>query len=232
MKSKYQLAKTLINYLEEFENDSGDTNLYDFAEWLQYKLKHKSKHVPSRKNRFTEKLQPEFQNYIRSMNNKNQLLEYISRIARFQEFYSRRFFEDLLINSRLDFLFLHSINVFKNIKKTELINLHLVEYTTGMDTIKRLINQNLIKESTNDSDKRTKLLEITVKGKEVLNFASKRIDDKANMFFACINENKWKKLIPVLEEISNFHNEIYIKYNDKPFPELMNLMDSLKHYYK
>jgi hypothetical protein len=52
------------------------------------------------------------------------------------------------------------------------------------------------------------------------------------MFFAAINENKWKKALPVIEEIDNFHNSIYSKHNNKPFTEICNLMDSLKYLYK
>ena len=83
-----------------------------------------------------------------------------------------------------------------------------------------------------ENDKRAKLLTLTRKGKKTLEQSSVKIADERNMFLACISSNKWKKTLPVLEEINEFHNEIYINHYDKPSAELSNLMDSLKHLYK
>ena len=44
-----------------------------------------------------------------------------------------------------------------------------------------------------------------------------------------IDENKWKTLIPALEESHDFHNHIYLKYNSRTDAELLNLVYSLKH---
>jgi hypothetical protein len=39
-------------------------------------------------------------------------------------------------------------------------------------------------------------------------------------------------MLPVLKEIYDFHNNIYLKYNEKSHAELKNLVASLKYYYK
>jgi len=83
-----------------------------------------------------------------------------------------------------------------------------------------------------ENDKRAKILTLTKKGKKTLEQSNIKITDERNMFLACISSNKWKKTLPVLEEINEFHNEIYINHYDKPSAELSNLMDSLKHLYK
>jgi len=77
-----------------------------------------------------------------------------------------------------------------------------------------------------------KLLALTEKGISILKQAEKRIAEENEMFFAAINENKWKKALPVIEEIDRFHNSIYLKHNNKPFAEICNLMGSLKYLYK
>ena len=61
-------------------------------------------------------------------------------------------------------------------KRLEIINVHLVEFTTGMDIIKRLLNQGLITESLNESDKRSKLIHTTEEGKAVLNKSMRKMD--------------------------------------------------------
>jgi len=119
-----------------------------------------------------------------------------------------------------------------NAKKTDLINMHLIEYTTGMDTIRRLINNKLIEELTDEADKRAKLLKLTNKGKQVLKKCDIKMNEERSMFLACISPNKWKKTLSVLKEINEFHNSIYLNHSDKPSAELSNLIDSLKHLYK
>jgi hypothetical protein len=84
-------------------------------------------------------------------------------------------------------------------------------------------------EVQDDNDKRVKLLKITEQGKSVLKNAEIRIVNEKMMFLACISPNKWRKTLPVLQEMDEFHNSVYLKHNNKPFAELLNLMDSLKY---
>lgn len=232
MGEKYDLLKQLIDLWGNYEEMHGSLNLLDFAEWLVIKIKeeptlnkkHAARIFPSA---FSEQV-----NYIESLDEKARFLEYISRIARYQDFYTRRFFTGIPINTRLEYMFLYTVSHTEKAKKTDLISLHLAEYTTGMDTIRRLVTSGLLEEKPDESDKRARLLVITDYGKDTLRKADKRINDERNMFLACISVNKWKKTLSVLEEINDFHNNIYLNHNEKPYPELLNLMDSLKHLYK
>lgn len=229
MGSRYNVLKQIIDLWEEYENNAGQIQLKDFVEWLNLQMKGESD--PDEKPAMTRsRTSPSLQSQaLKNFDEPTRFMEYISRISRFNEFYTRKFFEGLPINSRLEFLFLQTVNLTGKAKKTDLINYLLVEYTTGMDIIKRLINNGLLQETLNENDKRVKLLEITKEGKEKLLLAEKRLKDERTMFLACTSMNKWKKTIPVLDEICDFHNNIYNNHNDKPYPELLNLMDSLKH---
>lgn len=172
---------------------------------------------------------PIYLKYEQSLDQENHLLDLISRISRLHEFYIRKFLTNLPINTRLEFIFLYTIDLLGDASKTEVINVHLVEFTTGMDIIKRLINQGLIKESLNKSDRRSKLIHTTEEGKAVLNNSMRQMDTEKEMFLACLNANKWKKIISTLEELNSFHNNIYLKHNSKNDAELINLVASLKY---
>ncbi|MBN2213699.1 MAG: MarR family transcriptional regulator [Bacteroidales bacterium] len=232
MQSRYEILKQLIDLWEEYEQDGQQSDLLGFAEWMIFKIKEE----PALNKKITGKKpvieQTEHYTYLKNLDDQTQFIEYISRIARYQEFYTRKFFSDIPINNRLEYLFLHTVNLMEKAKKTDLINIHLVEYTTGMDIIRRLINNDLLEETEHKTDKRAKLLTLTKKGEKILQLANKKMTDERNMFLTCINANKWKKALPVLEEISDFHNKIYLNHNDKPYAELLNLMDSLKHLHK
>jgi len=231
MTGNYTLLKQIIDFWGEFEQQEEQVNLLDFSYWIISKLSDgAASGIPTSKTnsaRIVENIRK-----TTNPSNKTSFLESISRIARYHDFYIRKALLELNINSRLDFLFLQSVNNLEKAKKTDLINMHLLEYTTGMDTINRLVKNEILYESQDTSDKRVKLLALTEKGISVLKQAEKRIAEENEMFFAAINENKWKKALPVIEEIDSFHNSIYLKHNNKPFAEICNLMGSLKYLYK
>jgi DNA-binding MarR family transcriptional regulator len=231
MKNNYVLLKQIIDFFEEYELEEKQLDLLGFSFWMISKLNLDLDSIKTATKKNTTTIPQDYPGRINN-NNKTSFLESISRIARYHDFYIRKALQELNINSRLEFLFLQSVNNMDKAKKTDLINMHLLEYTTGMDTISRLIKNNIIFESQDPNDKRAKLLALTDKGISVLKQAENRINEENEMFFAAINENKWKKALPVIEEIDSFHNLIYSKHNDKPFAEICNLMDSLKYLHK
>jgi MarR family transcriptional regulator, lower aerobic nicotinate degradation pathway regulator len=232
MGNRYNILKQLIDLWETYEKKEQDLNLLDFAEWMRIQLR-KSPQL-NRKVSYnkSETEQSGYIAYLKSLDEPTRFLESVSRISRYHEFYIRKFLVDLPINNRLEYLFLNTVKQMRRSKKTDLINIHLVDYSTGMDTIKRLINSGFLTEASDEKDKRVKLLEVTQRGMDVLLQADKKVSDEKNMFLTCISMNKWKKAIPVLDEIDILHNSIYLKHNDKPYAELQNLMDSLKHLHR
>jgi len=232
MEKKYSSIKRLIELWEAYEEESDQQELLEFAEWLTIKLTEKPDLNLKLSKKRVKNEAPENIALFKSLDEPIRFLEYTSRISRLHDFYIKKFFIDLPINNRLEYLFLYTVNEKKEAKKTELINTHMVDYTTGMDTIKRLVNNGLLEEMPDETDKRAKLLVITNKGKQILELSGRKVSDEIHMFLACISMNKWKKTLSVFEEINEFHTGIYQTHNDKTPAELMNLMDSLKHLYR
>jgi DNA-binding MarR family transcriptional regulator len=231
MESRYDILKQLIGMWERYESENNRISFSDFSQWLSFQVKQEPKDADAEYSAF--KTLPAGQSqYSKDLDEGSRFLEYVSRISKYHEFYIRKSLVEFPINSRLEFLFLQTVKQMGRAKKTDIIGLHLVEYSTGMDTIKRLVNNELLMEIQDDNDKRAKLLYITEQGKSILEKAEKRISEERSMFLACISSNKWRKTLSVLKEMEEFHNSIYLSYNDKPFAELLNLMDSLKHLYK
>lgn len=229
MKNKYTVLKQIIDLYEEYELNNKQLNVQDFANWIIGMQNDEPEINESRTTRINlESSIP----LAYKVDDKTRFLEATAKIARYHEFYSRKALKDMAINTRLEFLFLQTVDNLERAKKTDLINIYHLEYTTGMDTIKRLINNGLLSETPDTTDKRIKLLIITDLGKTILAQSTKRMNDETSMFFAAISDNKWKKALPILEEIDEFHDTIYQKHNSKPFAELSNLMDSLKHLFK
>jgi DNA-binding MarR family transcriptional regulator len=231
MSDKYNSIKKLIELWESYEDETDSQELLEFSEWLTTRLKEKPD-LNLKQTKRVKNEEPVNTLLFKKLEEPIRFLGYISRISRLHDFYIKKFFVDLPINNRLEYLFLYTANERNGAKKTELINTHLVDYTTGMDTIKRLVNNGLIEELPDESDKRAKFLTITSKGKEILELSGRKIADEIHMFLAFISTNKWKKTLSVFEEINEFHSGIFQAHSDKTPAELMNLMDSLKHLYR
>jgi DNA-binding MarR family transcriptional regulator len=233
MGNKYAVLKQLIDLFENFELENNQLDVLNFAQWIVSKFHEEPELQEEIVNRTISARYPgatvPFKNIF---DDKIRFLEAAAGIARYHEFYARKALKDMVINTRLEFLFLQAVDMLERAKKTDLINMYHLEYTTGMDTIRRLINNGLLYEIQDEADKRIKLLSMSDLGKVVYEQAKKRINDESTLFFTPISDNKWKKVLPVLEEINDFHNDIFQKHNNKPFAELSNLMDSLRHLYK
>lgn len=228
--SKYSIIKQIIDLWESFEEEAiEEHSLLNFSEWMADHLKEKP--VIHAKKRSKQEFLPQTESdtFLDSLELNSRFQEYILRIARFEDYYIRKYLVNLPLNSRLEYLFLYTVDNLEKARKTDLINIHLVEYTTGMDTIRRLIRNNLLDELPDEQDRRAKLLVITNDGADILKVASKRIAEAHKMFLATISPNKWKKALAVLDEIHQIHSYVYLNHYDKPFAEVSNLMDSLKH---
>ena len=228
MRNKYDALKQLIALLDEYEQQHPAFHLRDFAGWLIQKCDDELDTDLSQPQLLQADLPLSRYN---PADEKTRFLETIARLARFHEFYIRKGLREMMINTRLEFLFLQTADVMEKVKKTDLINHFHLEYTTGMDTIRRLINNKLLYEIQDESDKRIKLLVLSEQGKETLKQSLKKMEEEGNMFLTAISDNKWKKALPALEEIETFHDAIFQKHSNKTFAELSNLIESLKHLY-
>ncbi len=230
MDSKYKAIKQLIDFWALYETEEkGEHTLLNFSQWIIGQIERETIVNTKIRTRHENKSRSEGMEYLNKLDPVSRFQEHILRIARLEDFYIRKYLADLPLNSRLEYLFLFTVDGLEKAKKTDLINIHLVEYTTGMDTIRRLIKNNLLYELPDVQDKRAKLLILTKEGDGVLKKANRRMDVARSKFLSCISTNKWKKALPVLNEIDAFHSDIYLNHYDKPFAEISNLMDSLKH---
>lgn len=235
---RYQSIRRLIELWERYEDETGKQELSHFSVWLQSNINESPGITGGSVLNLMDvgredKLQlKERIKITQNLQEPMKFLEYITRIARLHDYYLKKFLEELPINSRIEYLFINSIASGGRVKKTDLINAHLTDYTTGMDIIKRLVNNGLLAEMPDTSDRRAKILEITAQGQSVLLEAERRVNEEAQMFLACTSMNKWKKTIPLFEKLNDFQSEIFAAHGDKTPLELMNLMDSLKHLHK
>lgn len=222
MANKYSHIQQLIGFWQQYEESVTNPEFKDFSNWL-------GEYLPKDDKHFEEKsLQSQYViDEIEAFTLKQQINNLISRLSRLLEFYTKKFFEGLPINSLLEFSFLFSINKNISLKKKEIIGLNLIEYSTGIDILKRLIKQQLLTESRDEVDKRSKRLKITPDGKRVLMEALIRMNKINHLFFIKLNENTLNQLLPVLNKLENHHKKIFTKYGSNPDFKMLQILESI-----
>jgi DNA-binding MarR family transcriptional regulator len=152
-----------------------------------------------------------------------QFLTLLSRSARFIDFYIKKSFESLPINSRLEFQFLITIKEMRNPRKTDVIYFNLVEISTGVETLNRLQKHDLIYDFPDEQDRRIKRLALTPKGKNLLDKALEKFDILDNLTRNFGVDDSWKNFIPSLMWFNDYHNQIYHQHRNLSFDELMTV---------
>jgi len=96
------------------------------------------------------------------------LVKCLNRLSKLWIYYSLNGLKPLGIGSFDEFVFLISIDRLQPMKKTEIINLHFFELSSGLLIIDRLKKKGFISEKDDISDKRSKRISLSKKGKQLL----------------------------------------------------------------
>ena len=124
------------------------------------------------------------------------------------------------------FYFLNELRFLEEVKKTDLINAMLMEYTTGMDAINKLIKEGYIKSRQHDTDKRATLISLTEKGRNKLQECYKQMSMVTEMMFKSMHPEAIKLCISLLGEAEVYQSKIVHDLKGKPFKEMYEQMIS------
>ncbi len=207
MKS-YQIVRDLLDHLERYEQaHKGRSSVPDFARWvLQEQPKGPS--VPV---------------LAFEMHRISQLVVYLQRYAKG---YTRKALEGTALNSDDELIYV--IILFHNgpMSKTALIHENRHEKPTGMDIIRRLISAGFIAQSDNPEDGRSKLLQITESGKNLVQKLEPRLNFVAELLTGNLDQNELGTLFHLLEKLENYHQVIQAKSKGGDFADLIRAVKS------
>jgi MarR family transcriptional regulator, lower aerobic nicotinate degradation pathway regulator len=149
----------------------------------------------------------------------------LSQLIAFLYRYAKGYIKKALDHSNLitidDFSYLAGIWQSGGCSKTEIIDMNIHEKTTGMEVIKRLLNNQLIEQTDDLIDRRSKRLLITEKGKGVL-FGTFDEMRKASLIIAgTLSEIEKMQLLYLLQKLHFFHKPLFLNEREKSLDELM-----------
>ncbi len=205
----YTNVRKLIEWAEKFDNQLVDGQQWDdrnFADWLSNELdiaKKEDMHLP-------ENIEPAITMYITFM-------------YRYALFYSRKIFKHSNIYSIDDFGVLAALLPDKKLKKADVIRECIAEKSSGNEVLKRLLRQQLIKETNNPNDKRSKLLEVTAEGLNEMNAVWSQIEKMASLVTGNLSSTEKIMLLNMLSKLHEFHNPIFEANDEKLLNEKLGI---------
>ncbi|MBR2649041.1 MAG: winged helix DNA-binding protein [Sediminibacterium sp.] len=201
---RFEILKLLVAKLDDYYTNSGNPKEFDsFVIWLNMQLAEDTGNdllvSLSRYGRADEITTNSVEQLDNSIGVLNGLMYRYSRI------YSKIALDYSSKISLEEFSFLATLSTYEGCTKTELINQMIFEKSTGIELIKRLIKNGLAKEEINPSDKRSKLIFITDKGKGTLYGAFGQMELVSKAITSCLDNAEKKALHFILAKLENHH---------------------------
>lgn len=149
------------------------------------------------------------------------LMKLIGFISRLFEIYVSRALSDVPeIKQAEDFFFLNSIYHCGECRKTEVAQQQLMGISTGIDTLNRLLANELIEERTDPSDKRARLVKATEKGQQILHKCYQRAGVVNDLIFNNLSVDDMKLCIQLLRGVEARHSAMAFELRDLPIDEM------------
>jgi DNA-binding MarR family transcriptional regulator len=151
----------------------------------------------------------------------------IGRIAAIQRTCIRLAFQDIPEIEPDWYYFLHSINELEVVRKTDIISINLLmEPTTGIDLLNRMIKAGLLQEEQDEEDRRVRLLRLTSKGKARLKKAEQRVKVVTDLLFSRNLAPIWSHVDDDLGTVEYRFGPLLTGHRPKTLEELLTLAGS------
>jgi len=148
------------------------------------------------------------------------LARVIGRLASVYGLYHRAAMAGSGLPANDSFFFLNVLNQLGEVNKSELINYLLVETTTGMAAINKLIEAGLVKERPDRDDKRAKLIKITDKGTQKLKACMAKAKKVNEMVFKDLSDDSIAVCVQLLQETEKIQTRKSAEVKHQSFDEM------------
>lgn len=219
-----EVLKQLIDHLYEFENQYQGDKDYNMTDFLGF-LNASQGHQPPN----TRELAGGEEEWVRDNQDQNtEIARMLVFIYRYAVIYFKKALKESNINTLDEFSFLIVLMTYPFLTKTELINKLIMEKTSGVEVIKRLLKQGLIREFDNPNDKRSIMVAITPKGKKELSELLPKMGLVGSVVVGNLNSTEISALSFLLQKLDYHHNDLFINYKGLSLEELSQKARELK----
>lgn len=113
-----------------------------------------------------------------------------------------------------DFTYLFRMMDYESLTKMQLIEKNAHEKQTGIEIIKRLVKNGLLKEKRDENDRRSMRIAVTAKGKKVFTESMQDITVVSKIMCGQLSLKEKESLLCSLKKLNIFHDTIYNNYRN------------------
>ncbi len=143
----------------------------------------------------------------------------LGRLTRFAEMYTKKALVDLPVNNMDEIVYLMILDEVGTPRKSDLINQHLSEFSTGVEIIRRLVKAGLAEEFPDADDRRTKRVRLTPAGQQLLFEAYPKLNIVAQIVAGSLGKDEKALLVQILGRLEKRHDEVYSLVKPKTLTE-------------
>ncbi len=210
---KYKSLKILLPYLEEYEQHKGaehkELDINDFSRWLSRKTDVES-------SQFLEKEKPKATNQAMSPqgHKQAQISQLLNLMYKYLKFYIKKGLSHTAVSNPDDFGFLATLFMEGKMQKHVLIEKNTMEFSSGVEVIRRLERHKLIKSEADPQDKRAHLVTLTELGRNTFFQVLPTVQQIGGIAIAELSEKEQDLLLGLLHKLNDFHNPIFFDAKD------------------
>lgn len=197
----------LIELLYEFDEDQkgGKKNysVKDFIGFLNTRVGAEDITMRKIEGEFEQQLQT-----VRQESNSDTSI-LITLMFRYAKNYIKKALHGSKIQTADEFAFLITLMTYESLTKTELINKQVMEKTSGVEVIKRLVAQKMIREFADESDKRSVRVAITDAGKKEVVQVLPEMSKVSRIVVGNLTDPEINTLSYLLKKLDFFHHDIF-----------------------
>ncbi|EMS33659.1 transcriptional regulator, MarR family [Mariniradius saccharolyticus AK6] len=209
----------LIDLLDRFEAENPAGMTYNLKDFVGY-LNAQSGFGQSAMREISGQNNAELEN-VRIENNSD-ISIFITLMFRYAKSYIKKALQNSIIQTADEFAFLITLISSGSLTKTELINQHIMEKTSGIEVIKRLLSQGMIQEFADETDKRSVRVAVTDKGKMEFFRVLPEMGKVSKLVVGNLSETEINTLGFLLKKLDLFHNDIYKNMRSATLEEILN----------
>jgi DNA-binding MarR family transcriptional regulator len=134
-----------------------------------------------------------------------QITMLLLHLARHVKSHSRKVLSSIGLVSLDDFQFLLLLSTSESMTKSELIGTGAMEFSSGIEVIKRLLKRGLVEEYEDPDDRRSRRVKITRKGRDKFVRSTEKLGEVSSQFPGSLPGEFKIKLLSILVQLHDLH---------------------------
>jgi DNA-binding MarR family transcriptional regulator len=213
----------LIELLESYETTQGAHSKSNLSDFLVYAQLNSASHIDDMRQIGGDR--EETLNQSRQDANADPSI-LITLMYRYAKNYIKKALANSVIQTADEFAFLITLMTHDSLTKTELITTQVMEKTSGIEVIKRLVAQGLIHEFADTQDKRSVRVQVTEKGKIAIYEVLPDMSSVSKLVLGNLNIMETKILSSLLKKLDFFHHDLFMHNRQDTLADLLQKIET------